>query len=79
MDKTARCAQCKRLISKTMHGWRAVYIERCPCGSVGGSQKPDLATGEGAGSPPNIADLLQHGLRHPPASFPLAPSENYGI
>ena len=48
-----------------MHGWRAVYIERCPYGSVGGSQKPDLATGEGAGSPPNIADLLQHGLLRP--------------
>jgi transposase len=23
-----------------------------------------------------IADLLQHGLRHPPASFPLALNEN---
>jgi hypothetical protein len=24
-----------------------------------------------------IADLLQHGLRHPPVSFPLAHNENY--
>jgi RNA-directed DNA polymerase len=54
MDTTARCAQGKRLTRKTMHGWRAVYIERCPYGSVGGSQKPGLETVQGAGSPPNV-------------------------
>jgi len=39
------------------NGWRAVYIERCPCGSVGGSQKPGLATVQGAGSPPNVSHM----------------------
>ena len=28
----------------------------------GGRHPPDLVTGKGAGSPPNIAELLQHGL-----------------
>jgi hypothetical protein len=40
--------------------------------SVGGSQKPGLETAQGAGSPPNIADLLQHGLVRP-SFVPPAP------
>jgi hypothetical protein len=29
---------------KTIHGWRAVYLERGPYGSVGGAQKPGWET-----------------------------------
>lgn len=54
MDKTARDAQCRVLTRKTMQSWKAGYREIGPSGLVGGSQKPDLETGEGAGSPPNI-------------------------
>jgi putative transposase len=57
MDKTARHAQCREPTRKTMHGWRAGYREIGPSGSVGGSQRPDLETGKGAGSPPNITAI----------------------
>src|SRR5215510_1786272 len=54
MDKTAKYAKCKRLTRKTMQSWKAGYQETGTSGLVGGSQKPVLATGKGAGSPPNI-------------------------
>jgi transposase InsO family protein len=57
MEKTARDAQCRMPIRKPMQSWRAGYREIGPSGSVGGSQKPDLATGEGAGSLPNITAI----------------------
>src|SRR5689334_2012989 len=50
-----RNAECRP--EKTMQNWRAGYREIGPSGSVGGSQKPDLATGEGAGSLPNITAI----------------------
>ena len=37
-----------------MRSWKAVYLERGKHGLVGGTEKPDLVTGEGAWSPPNI-------------------------
>lgn len=32
--------------------WRAVYIERCTCGSEGGKCKPTMVTWQGGGCPP---------------------------
>ncbi|GHO88546.1 hypothetical protein KSZ_65520 [Dictyobacter formicarum] len=42
---------------KTMQSWKAGYQETGTSGLVGGSQKPGLATGEGAGSLPNFTYL----------------------
>lgn len=54
MDKTARNAQCREPNRKTMQSWKAGYQETGTSGLVGGSQKPGLAIGKGAGSLLNI-------------------------
>jgi hypothetical protein len=43
----AKCSNPK--VGNPKDGWRAVYIERCKCGSGEGLQKPDSVMNQGVG------------------------------